>query len=63
MIASNRLYLFSMDGTCAVISLDGQEGKVEKTKKLGDEVLGSPAVSGDAMYVRGAQNLWKISAK
>ena len=63
VIASNRLYLFSMDGTCAVISLDGQEGKVEKTNKLGDEVLGSPAVSGDAMYVRGAQNLWKISAK
>ena len=63
VIAGNRLYLFSMDGTCAVISLDGQEGKVEKTNKLGDEVLGSPAVSGDAMYVRGAQNLWKISAK
>jgi hypothetical protein len=51
-----------MDGTCAVVGLDGEEGKIEQTNKLGDEVLGSPAVSGNAMYVRGAQNLWKISA-
>jgi outer membrane protein assembly factor BamB len=62
VIAGNRLYLFSMDGTCAVVALDGEEGKIEQTNKLGDEVLGSPAVSGNAMYVRGAQNLWKISA-
>lgn len=63
VIAGKRLYLFSMDGACAVVSLDGEEGKVEKVNKLGDEVLGSPAISGNAMYVRGAQNLWKIEAK
>jgi outer membrane protein assembly factor BamB len=66
VIAGNRLYLFSMDGSCAVVSLPGdgkEEGKIESVNKLGDEVLGSPAISGDAMYVRGAKNLWKIQAK
>lgn len=63
VIASNRLYLFSMDGNCAVVSLDGDEGKIEGISKLGDEVLGSPALSGNAMYVRGAKSLWKIEAK
>jgi hypothetical protein len=52
-----------MDGSCAVVSLDGEEGKIENVNKLGDEVLGSPAISGNAMFVRGAQNLWKIQAK
>jgi hypothetical protein len=55
-----------MDGSCAVVSLPGdgkEEGKIESVNKLGDEVLGSPAISGDAMYVRGAKNLWKIQAK
>jgi outer membrane protein assembly factor BamB len=63
VIANKRLYLFSMDGSCAVVSLDGEEGKIENVNKLGDEVLGSPAISGNAMFVRGAQNLWKIQAK
>ncbi|MFN6139616.1 MAG: PQQ-binding-like beta-propeller repeat protein [Planctomycetota bacterium] len=63
VIANKRLYLFSMDGSCAVVSLDGEEGKIESVNKLGDEVLGSPAIAGNAMFVRGAQNLWKIQSK
>lgn len=63
VIAGNHLYLFSMDGTCAVVSLESEEGKILGVNKLGDEVLGSPAISGNAMYVRGSQNLWKIEAK
>jgi hypothetical protein len=52
-----------MDGSCAVVSLEAEEGKIESVNKLGDEVLGSPAIAGNAMYVRGAKNLWKIEAK
>ena len=63
VIAGNRMFLFAMDGSCTVVSIDGKEGKIEGTNKMGDEVLGSPAISGDAMYVRGAKNLWKISVK
>ncbi len=62
VIAGDRLYLFSMDGTCFVVGIEGEEGKILETNRLGDEVLGSPAISGNAMYVRGAGSLWKISA-
>jgi hypothetical protein len=52
-----------MDGSCTVVSLAGEEGEIVQKNTLGDEVLGSPAVSGDALFVRGAKNLWKITTK
>jgi outer membrane protein assembly factor BamB len=62
VIAGNRLYLFTLEGACFVVGIDGEEGAIVQTNQLGDEVLGSPAVSGNAMYVRGATSLWKIAA-
>jgi outer membrane protein assembly factor BamB len=61
VVAGDRLYLFSMEGVCFVVSLDGEEGKIVQTNKIEDEVLGSPAISGNAMFVRGANHLWKIA--
>lgn len=63
VVAGNRLYLFSMDGRCFVVGVDGEEGKILQTNKIEDEVLGSPAISGNAMFVRGANHLWKIATK
>jgi outer membrane protein assembly factor BamB len=63
VIAGNRLYLFSMEGACFVVSLDGDQGSIVEKNQLGDEVLGSPAISGNAMYVRGATSLWKIATQ
>ncbi|MFM2216963.1 MAG: hypothetical protein RL240_1281 [Planctomycetota bacterium] len=63
VIAGDRLLLFAMDGSCTVVSLAGEEGEIVQKNTLGDEVLGSPAVSGDALFVRGAKNLWKITTK
>ncbi|MFN7732356.1 MAG: PQQ-binding-like beta-propeller repeat protein [Pirellula sp.] len=62
VIAGNRLYLFTMDGVCFVVAIDGEQGSIVETNRLGDEVLGSPAISGNAMYVRGATSLWKITS-
>lgn len=63
VVAGNRLYLFSMEGLCFVVALDGEEGKIVQTNKIDDEVLGSPAISGNAMFVRGANHLWKIAVQ
>ena len=63
VIAGNRLYLFSMEGACFVVDISGEEGRIVETNQLGDEVLGSPAVVGNAMYVRGATSLWKIASE
>jgi outer membrane protein assembly factor BamB len=63
VVAGDRLYLFSMEGLCFVVALDGEEGKIVQTNKIEDEVLGSPAIAGNAMYVRGANHLWKIAVQ
>ena len=63
VVAGNNLYVFSDDGRCFVVVLGDEEGKVLTTNDLGEAVLGSPAISGNAMYVRGVSSLWKIAEK
>lgn len=63
VIAGDKLLLFAMDGSCTVVSLAGEQGEIIQKNMLGDEVLGSPAISENAMYVRGAKNLWRISER
>lgn len=63
VIAGDYLYGFAMDGTCFVVKLSEQEGEVVGQYKLGEEVLGSPAVSDKALYVRSVSGLWKIAAE
>jgi len=63
VVAGNKLYIFGDDGRCFVVELGDEEGKVIATNELGEAVLGSPAISGNAMYVRGVSSLWKIAEK
>lgn len=63
VVAGNNLYIFGDDGKCFVVELGEDEGKVVATNELGEAVLGSPAISGNAMYVRGVSSLWKIAEK
>ena len=63
VIAGNTLYVFTMDGKCFAVKIDGDQGEILETNSLEEEVLGSPAISGNAMYVRGVTHLWKISKK
>ncbi len=60
VVAGNHLYLFSETGRCFVVRLDDREETIVGTNELGQNVYGSPAVSGDAIYVRSATGLWKI---
>lgn len=63
VVAANNLYVFADDGTCLVVDLAKEKGEVIATNELGEAVLGSPAISGNAMYVRGVSSLWKIAEK
>ncbi|XZE46008.1 PQQ-binding-like beta-propeller repeat protein [Pirellulaceae bacterium SH467] len=61
VIAGDRLYLFSQDGVCSVVKLGADGGEKLAANPLGEEVLGSPAISGNAMFVRSVSSLWKIA--
>ena len=60
IVTGNRLYLFTDKGRCFVVELDTAEGKIIATNELGEPVYGSPAVLGDAIFVRSDSAVWKI---
>jgi outer membrane protein assembly factor BamB len=60
VVCRDRLYVFSDEGKCFVVELGETDGKLLATSLIKDTVLGSPAVSGDALFVRGDRNVWKI---
>ncbi len=60
VVCKDRLYVFSDEGKCFVVSIGKTEGKILATNTLDDKVIGSPAVSGNALYVRGERQVWKI---
>ncbi|MFN7876639.1 MAG: PQQ-binding-like beta-propeller repeat protein [Pirellula sp.] len=61
VVAQDRMYLFSLDGKCTVTQLGESEGVRLAANELGEDVLGTPAIVGNAMYVRGVSSLWKIA--
>jgi outer membrane protein assembly factor BamB len=61
VIADGHLYCIDQEGNATVIRL-GEKGEIVGTSQFGEPVLGSPAVSGNALFVRGAKHLWKIAA-
>jgi outer membrane protein assembly factor BamB len=61
VVAQDRMYLFSLDGKCTVTQLGENEGVRLALNELGEDVLGTPAIVGNAMYVRGVSSLWKIA--
>lgn len=63
VVANNLLYIFTEEGKCLVVRLGEEKGEVVATNDMGESVLGSPAISGNAMYVRGISSLWKIAEK
>ncbi len=53
-------YLFSEKGLGQVVDLTGKEGKVVSTIELDETILGTPAIAGNALYVRSDGHLWKF---
>jgi outer membrane protein assembly factor BamB len=69
VIAGNKLYAFSEDGIAFVVELGDKEGKLISENKMGsspegdggESILCSPAIAGNALYVRSDAHLWKIA--
>lgn len=61
VIAGGKLFIIGDGGTAQVIDISGEEGKALSTNDLGEGVLGSPAVSDNALYIRSVNHLWKIA--
>ncbi len=60
VVCKDRLYVFSDAGKCFVVKIGKTEGEMLATNKIEDKVIGSPAVSGNALFVRGDRQVWKI---
>lgn len=63
VIAGDHLFVFSEEGTGDVVALGGEMGELESTRELGETILSTPAISGNALYVRSDGHLWKFGGK
>lgn len=61
VMTASGLYIVGSDGNVIVVEDQGDKGKVIGKSDLGEPVLASPAVSGDAMYFRSEHGLIKIA--
>ena len=59
--AQGRIYLFSEEAECTVIR-PARDFEILATSSLGEsqQVMASPAVDGDALYIRTAEHLYRI---
>lgn len=62
VIAGDRLFSIDQEGNCCTVQLGETEGKLLATSSLGTAVLGSPALTNNAMFIRSVDALWKIAA-
>ncbi len=60
VIAGQHVYSFSQDGVSQVVRL-GEKAEIVGENALGESVFGTPAVFGDALFVRTEKHLWRIS--
>lgn len=58
----DRMYCVNSEGRTFVVQL-GEKGTIAAENLVGEDVLASPAVAGDALYLRGYKKLWKIAEK
>ena len=58
---ATHLYCVNEAGLLQVVDTRGKEGEITGTLNLDDTILGSPAVSGGAIYLRSNTKIYKIS--
>lgn len=61
VVAGQHLYAFAMNGKVFTIQLSDTSGEVVATSELGEDVLGSPAIHNDALFVRSVGALLKLA--
>ena len=63
ILAGNRLYTVSADGIVQVVDVAGEKPQIIAKNEMNEEMLGSPAISDGAIYLRGVTHLWKIHSR
>lgn len=63
VLVGNRMYCVNASGKCFVVELGepGEKGKIVAENDFGEDVLGSPAVADNGLFVRSHSHLWKIA--
>ncbi len=61
IIAGDHLFVANEKGTLFSVDLSGKKGKIVGTQKLDEMILGTPALSSGAIYLRSNDHLWKIT--
>jgi outer membrane protein assembly factor BamB len=61
VIAGGYMYCLNYEKSCLVVKLGEKDAKLVATNEFGENLQGSPAVAGNAMFVRSDKHLWKIS--
>ncbi len=60
IVAGNYLYAVSAEGLVQVIDISAEKPEIIARNDMEEEMLGSPAISDGAIYLRGVQHLWKV---
>ncbi|MCU0981154.1 MAG: hypothetical protein MUF25_18545 [Pirellulaceae bacterium] len=61
VLAGGHLYCVNQDGDMQVVKVGDKEGEVVAEHHFGEPMHASPAVAGNALYVRSDKHLWKIA--
>ncbi len=59
--AGRYVYATNEKGLLQVVDTSKPEGELISEMELGETILGTPAISGNALYIRSDGKLWKIS--
>ena len=61
VVSGSHLYCINSEGKSFVVEAGEESGKIVAEDEFGEDILGSPAVADDGLFVRSHQHLWKIS--
>lgn len=61
VVAGGKLYAPNFGGTVFVVDVSGKKGKIVNEISMRENIQATPAVDGDAMYLKGERHLWKIA--
>ncbi|MEO2047718.1 MAG: PQQ-binding-like beta-propeller repeat protein [Pirellulales bacterium] len=60
VISGNYLYCMNSEGKSFVVQID-EKGRIVSEDEFGEDILASPAIANDALFVRSHKHLWKIA--
>ncbi len=61
VIVGDLIYCIDNEGDAAVIRFGRDKGEVVAKNSIGEPIQASPAVAGNAIYLRSDKHLWKIA--